>query len=138
LGSLDLLSHTKAIVGKGFTTPAKPKGMEGGRERYVQSDEEIGKYDLVIMNPPFSRSAKPNRKFGYSRPDLRKLMNKALGDLAREIGAGGIGQAGLGAHFMLLGLHLAKTDGRVAVVIPRAMLSGVSWVRCGLTTWRME
>ena len=127
LGSLDVLSHGRAIVGRGFTTPAMRKGMEGGRERHVEPDKELAKYDLVIMNPPFSRSAKPNRKFGYSRPDIRKIMNKALGDLAKEIGAVGIGQAGLGAHFMLLGLSLAKADGRIGVVIPRSMLSGVSW-----------
>jgi hypothetical protein len=127
LGSLDVLSQKKAIAGKGFTTPAVRKGMEGARERYIEPDKEFGKYDLVIMNPPFSRSAKPNRKFGYSRPDLRKLMNQELANLAKEIGAGGIGQAGLGAHFMLLGLRLAEPDGRIAVVIPRAMLSGVSW-----------
>jgi hypothetical protein len=129
LGSLDVLSQTRAIPGKGFTTPAAQHGMEGSRERQIVPHEEFGKYDLVIMNPPFSRSAKPNTKFGYSSPDVRKQMAHALRTLTEEMGVTGIGHAGLGAYFMLLALRLTKPDGRIAVVIPRAMLSGVSWRR---------
>lgn len=129
LGSLSVLSFGRAIVGKGFTTPAVRHGIEGSRDREINPADELDKYDVVIMNPPFSRSAKPNRKFGYSTPDVQKRMGLALHDLTEEIGARGIGHAGLGAYFMILGLRLAKADGRIAVVIPRALLSGVSWTR---------
>jgi len=123
LGSLDYLSEQHRLTGRGFTAPAVQRSLEGERERDIIPEQ----YDLVIMNPPFSRSAKPNIKFGYSTGDARRKMGDALRTLTRKIGASGIGQAGLGAYFMLLGLRLAESDGRIAVVIPRAMLSGVSW-----------
>jgi hypothetical protein len=123
LGSLDYLHKQQQLVGRGFTAPVRQQSLEGARERDIAAVE----YDAVIMNPPFSRSAKPNRKFGYSTANVRQRMADALRNLTRDIGASGIGQAGLGAHFMLLGLRLAKPDGRIGVVIPRATLSGVSW-----------
>lgn len=123
LGSLDFLSPQTTLVGRGFTPPVMQQGLEGSRERDIVPPP----FDLVIMNPPFSRSAKPNIKFGYAAPDLRVRMQTALRNLTQQLGASGIGQAGLGAHFMLLGLRLAKPDARIGVVIPRAVLSGVSW-----------
>jgi len=123
LGSLDYLHDQQQLVGRGFMPPARQQSLEGARERDIAPVD----YDVVIMNPPFSRSAKPNRKFGYSTPDVRQRMAEALRKLTRDIGASGIGQAGLGAYFMLLGLRLAKRDGRIGIVIPRSTLSGVSW-----------
>lgn len=129
LGSLDVLSLTRTIVGRGFTTPAAVHGVAGTRERHIEPYREFDKYDLVILNPPFSRSAKPNRKFGFASRGVRRQMTQALQRLTQQLGWTGIGQAGLGAYFMLLALRLAKSDGRIAVVIPRSMLSGVSWGR---------
>lgn len=121
LGSLDHLGQDR-LVGRGFTSAAQ-QGLDGAREHFIEPEE----YDVVIMNPPFSRSAKPNLKFGYRSSDTRKRMNAALGSLAKSAGLSGVGQAGLGAYFMMLALRLVKNEGRVAVVIPRSMLSGVSW-----------
>lgn len=123
LGSLDKLRAQTTFLGRGFTQTTTKKTLEGIREQEIPDQD----YDVVIMNPPFSRSAKPNVKFGYSDPKSKTLMEKELRTLGAEIGASGIGQAGLGAYFMLLGLKLLKEDGRIGVVIPRAMLSGVSW-----------
>jgi len=123
LGSLDYLHPQQQMVGRGFTAPVVQRSLEGEREREISP----APHDLVLMNPPFSRSAKPNVKFGYSDPDARRKMNRELTKIARGLGAAGIGRAGLGAYFMLLALKLTKDDGRVGVVIPRAILSGVSW-----------
>jgi hypothetical protein len=123
LGSLDVLDPQRPFVGWGFTAPAVQRGMAGDRERAIQPERQ----DLVIMNPPFSRSAKPNVKFGYSTPAAKAQMTRALQSLTKRVNASGIGKAGLGAYFMLLGLGLAKDDGRIAIVVPRSMLSGVSW-----------
>ncbi|HUK59340.1 MAG TPA: N-6 DNA methylase [Stellaceae bacterium] len=84
-------------------------------------------HDIVLMNPPFSRSAKPNRTFGYSAAAERLRLQEALGDLARARGLSGIGRAGLGPYFMLLGLELLGAEGQIGIVVPRSMLSGVSW-----------
>jgi len=124
LGSLDYLQPQESFSGRGFTPSAQQKSLADNREAEIAAQD----YDLVMMNPPFSRSAKPNLKFGYADPKAREKMNRKLGLLAKSLGASGISKAGLGAYFMLLGLKLAKSEGsRISIVIPRSMLSGVSW-----------
>lgn len=137
LGSLDRLQPSRAFVGKGFTRHAQRKGLGD------TCDEEIPEqqYDVVIMNPPFSRSAKPNIKFGYRDPKGRQKMNKALRRLALDIkqygyDASAIGNAGLSAYFAFLAARLAKDNGRVAMVLPRSTLSGVAFTQVRQTYLR--
>jgi len=128
LGSLEYFRASgdqTQMVGRGFTPEGSEAGLRGSREREIPT----GPFDLVLMNPPYSRSAKPNRKFGYSTPDVQRRMNASLQKLTRRLGAEGTGRAGLAAPFMLLGLSLLKDDGRIGAVLPRSMLSGVSWVK---------
>jgi len=54
-------------------------------------------------------------------------MQAALQKLGKDIGATGIGRAGLPPYFMLLADTLVKPDGRIAMVLQRSVLSGVSW-----------
>jgi type I restriction-modification system DNA methylase subunit len=124
LGSLDYLSKQLAFKGWGFTAPVISKGVKGDkREQQIP----IPKADVVIMNPPFSRSANPNVKFGYSEKKVKKEMDKELSKLTKQLKMRGIGQAGLGPYFILLADRLLKDNGRMGIVIPRSMLSGVSW-----------
>lgn len=124
LGSLDLLKRQSVLVGHGFGGSVKEQSLAGSREH---QQIEAPDSDVVIMNPPFSRSAKPNVKFGYTSRQEKDRLNKELAKVGRELGMVGIGNAGLGAHFMLLALELAKPNARIGLVIPRSMLSGVSW-----------
>jgi len=126
LGSLDYLDGQMKLIGIGFGISPKKKGLQ------VEKREEINipkhSIDMVIMNPPFSRSAgSVNVKFGYEEKDIMKLMNKRLRELGRDHNYEGIGHAGLGAYFIVLSNNLLKEGGRLALVIPRAILSGVSW-----------
>jgi len=121
LGSLDYLSQ-QILMAKTLH-PIIRKGLEEQREEEIEPPQ----CDIVIMNPPFTRSAKPNVKFGYTEAQVKTAMNRALAKLTQDLGMEGIGQAGLGAYFMLLADKLLKVHGRVGVVIPRAILSGVSW-----------
>ena len=54
-------------------------------------------------------------------------MQAELSRLAAGLGLSGIGRAGLGPYFMMLGLALLGDEGRIGLVVPRSMLSGVSW-----------
>jgi len=125
LGSLSFLKTQGVLVGRGFGDSSVQKGMDTDVE--VSINPPVS--DVVIMNPPFSRSAKPNIKFGYSTEVVKKLMDKELIKLTQQIGMAGIGQAGLGAPFILLANKLLKPEGRIGIVIPRALLSGVSWAK---------
>ena len=93
LGSLDFLKRQATLMGHGFTQASTRQGLEAVREQEVIAPPTA---DVVIINPPFSRSAKPNVKFGYSDPVEKKALEVALAALAREIGKTGIGQAASG------------------------------------------
>lgn len=127
LGSLDHLNRQIELVGKGldFGDVALRKGLEVRQNERIPDEH----YDLVIMNPPFSRSAKPNVKFGYTPVDVKSRMDAALKAITRDLGLQGIGHAGLGAYFVKLADSLVKANGRIAFVLPRALLSGVSWTK---------
>lgn len=127
LGSLSFLENQsqEVLPIKDFMTPIKEKGIKEEKKIYFKMQPST--MDVVIMNPPFSRSCKPNIKFGYTDKEIRTLMSQKLKKLGEKIGFKGIGQAGLGAYFIILADKLLKKGGRLALVIPRAILSGVSW-----------
>ncbi len=124
LGSLDYLKTNRPFRGYGFAESVEQQGLGGTR---LIEDIPVPAFDAVIMNPPFSRSSRPKVKFGYSTPLARAALSTDLKRLARALGAPGLSVAGLGAFFMLLALRITKPGARIGMVIPRSMLSGVSW-----------
>lgn len=121
LGSLDRLQKALDLKGVSLTDSVEELDLEGTREVEVPHRT----YDVVIMNPPFSRSAKPNKTFGYSEDAVRKRMQEELAALGKQLGLRKAGVAGLTPFFMCLGLEIANDDGRVGMVVPRSILSGV-------------
>lgn len=151
LGSLDYLDPEKQLIllGKDLVLPAKKHDIYKVNDFYEPIKLESESFDIVIMNPPFTRSAKPNVKFGFAEEKVKKLMSKKLSEISRdtyvklnngeEINLKGIGQAGLGAYFVFVADKLLKFGGRLGLVIPRALLSGVSWEKVRrLLYWNYE
>jgi hypothetical protein len=83
--------------------------------------------DLCVMNPPFTRSVGGNLLFGSSPPEERRDMQKKLGAMLRDPKVLANSTAGLGSVFMAVAHGHLKAGGRMAVVLPKAMLSGVAW-----------
>jgi hypothetical protein len=128
LGSLDLLKPKVDFLFRDLMSSVKEKDLKEERESFLEEKKElINSMDVVVMNPPFSRSCKPNTKFGYTEEGIKKQMDEALGELGRNLGYRQIGRAGLGAYFTVLADRLLKQGGRLGLVMPRAILSGVSW-----------
>ena len=93
--------------------------------------------DVVIMNPPFTRSGsdwegdardsdyvKPFRGLGNDLETQRRMSN-----LKREYGKGTCahGYAGLASYFTALADRMVKKDGTIALVLPMTSLQGSSW-----------
>ena len=95
-----------------------------------------GKFDLVIMNPPFTRyTGNEGFKIGAGNPAFgafettegdRDRMRRAL-QRSRGAGALGGGNAGLAADFLDLALRKLTANGALALVLPLSALSGVDW-----------
>jgi hypothetical protein len=121
-GSLELLGSNTIAVQERLSG-----GQRGARKQAVETDGAIGAemeqttfdrdYDVVIMNPPFSRKDRAAKILDMSK------VNR----MAREHDEDMTGQTGLAAPFVLLDdVHL-ESGGRLALVLPTAVVNRYSW-----------
>lgn len=118
VGSLDLL---------GSNTIEVQKRMDGGSfgagQQSMEIESELSNvtipqdFDVVIMNPPFTEKSRATQILDMSR----------VNELAREHDEDMTGQTGLAAPFVLLGDLYLKKGGRLALVLPSAVIDRYSW-----------
>lgn len=90
---------------------------------------ELPSVDLCVMNPPFTRSVGGNLLFG-SLPEVeRKKTQRELKKLIQYKNVSASITAGLGSVFVAVADPYIKNEGRIALVLPKALLSGVAWGR---------
>ena len=139
LGSLDFLGADEAAIQ--FALSAEDLGVtamdaervsgggsQGAREGVTA---KLPNLDLVIMNPPFTRSVGGNLLFGSLPPaERRKLQNelsrrlKPMAGHSRQASA----TAGLGGAFVAAASpKLRAGEGRLALVLPATVCTGPSW-----------
>ena len=109
-------------------------GGEGNIQKPVDLPHES--FDLVIMNPPFTRpTGHESAKIGTPVPsfagfgtteDEQRRMSKKLSNIERDDKAGN-GLAGLASNFIDLADAKVKKGGVVALVIPLTFASGEAW-----------
>ncbi len=128
LGSLDFLSGSRVRVQADlFGSPTGPGRVTAAGE--VRETVEVPLLDLCVMNPPFTRSVGGNLLFGHAPPRQRRQMQDELGNIVRRRGDPANITAGLGSVFAALAHQYIKPGGYLALVLPRALLSGVAWGR---------
>ncbi|MER9559380.1 hypothetical protein [Mesorhizobium sp. M0323] len=124
LGSIDYISADTIRTQLDLMTSGG--GAEQvGKESY-QSSAPLPSLDLCVMNPPFVRSVGGNLLFG-SLPDERGEMQ---GELARRVKTSKLAAsstAGLGSVFTAVADRHLKDGGRIALVLPAALATGVAW-----------
>src|SRR3974390_493051 len=111
-----LALHSREGHPKRANIETKPLGLTDGQVRlgsldHLAAGAHRGTFDAVLMNPPFSRSAKTHSKFGFAKDEGLRRMNAVLREIARERRLGKASVAGLTPFFMRLGLDLAKDAG---------------------------
>ena len=134
LGALDLLAAQEAFP----TWSTRPDAINGDQESTAQPEQhkvEDDHFDIVIMNPPFTR---PTNHEGQHRdipnPALAAFgtdaeSQKAMSDrLKREFGETcAHGNAGMASYFLAVADRKVRSDGTIAMVMPQVLLSGASW-----------
>ncbi len=136
LGSIDLLKDLALLEGSQVTAKALEGGGEAEKDtwRFVAHDS----FDMVIMNPPFTRANNHERRipdtpnpnfaaFGSSAAE-QKAMAKAAKQLTR--GTIAHGSAGEASTFMALADRKLRAGGSLALVMPLTFLTGSSWEKC--------
>ena len=133
LGSLDLLDPQRAFDVIAITARAI-EGM-GENEKEAWSALPHASFDLVIMNPPFTRdtnhaaarAAVPNPMFAAfgSKAEEQREMSKATKRLLQ--GTSAHGNAGEASAFLVLADRKLKDGGTLAMVMPLSLVSGEAW-----------
>ncbi len=126
LGSLELLTGSKVEVQADlFGAASAPAKISG--KGMIHDNMELPALDLCVMNPPFTRSVGGNLLFGHAPAEERKRLQAALKKLIATRGTPANITAGLGSVFVALGHQKLNAKGRMSLVLPRALLSGVAW-----------
>ncbi len=136
IGSLELLHASQALTLFNMSDPALRTGS-AGEETAAQVNVEIrdASFDLVIMNPPFTRNTGHEgahisifnpafAAFDASNADQRD-MSKRMGVLKKETCYHG--NAGIASAFAALAHRKLKPGGVMALVLPLSAAAGLSW-----------
>lgn len=133
LGSLDLLDPQAKFEILAITAKAA-EGM-GEKEKETWSALPHASFDVVIMNPPFTRATgHEGKKIGVPNPmfsafsssaEEQRLMGKATKRLTE--GTSAHGNAGEASIFLVLADRKLKEDGVLALVMPLSLMSGEAW-----------
>jgi type I restriction-modification system DNA methylase subunit len=130
LGSVDFLLRRELAPYVMLTEQrATERGEKISLERKEIEKISLPNFHICIMNPPFTRSVGGNLLFGSLPRQERTQLQNELSQILRKRSLTGIGQAGLGAVFVFLANEYLAEGGRIGLVLPRAVLSGVSWGR---------
>jgi hypothetical protein len=124
LGSLDFLTSHQLSFDDVFgasTTAVTGKGDAGVQNAYLP------KINLCAINPPFTRSVGGNLLFGSVPEKRRAAMQKRLKRIVSENNVKANITAGLGSVFVALANKDLVTGGRIALVLPKAVLNGSAW-----------
>ncbi len=132
LGALDLITEETTIPLFG-TGQQRLSGSDSGDDERI--DIPHNGFDLVIMNPPFTRPTNhevanvpvPSFAGFATKEEEQKAMSRKLARI-RKPGMAGHGNAGLASNFMDIAHAKLKSSGGVlALVLPASFLQGDSW-----------
>ncbi|MHB8627097.1 MAG: DNA methyltransferase family protein [Aggregatilineales bacterium] len=128
LGSLEFLSGNLVQIpldlsGLFVESPEQVTGSGPEKVKYIS----VPDLDLCVINPPFVRSVGGNLLFGSVPEADRNKMQTRLKKLVRDGHVPASITSGLGSVFVAIADRHIKPGGRLALVLPKALLSGVSW-----------
>lgn len=133
LGSLDLLDPQGKFDIVAIT--AKAAGGMGEAERQTWMALPHSSFDLVIMNPPFTRATVheadrlhvPNPMFAAFNIPKKDQETMAAAVKKLTAGTSAHGNAGEASIFLVLADRKLKANGTLALVMPLSLLSGEAW-----------
>ena len=133
LGSLDLLDPRRPLEIIAVTAKAA-EGM-GETEKELWSELPHASFDMVIMNPPFTKdTSNEGQKVGVANPSFaafgasaedQREMAKAAKQLLQ--GTSAHGNSGEASAFLVLADRKLKEGGTLAMVMPLSLISGEAW-----------
>ncbi len=127
LGSIEFLRDREAAITVDLFGATAGAGQVTGAGDTPGHIATLPDLDLCVMNPPFTRSVGNNLLFGSVPEPERNAMQRDLATLLQRNHVMANSTAGLGSVFVATGDRALKVGGRMALVLPKALLSGVAW-----------
>ena len=136
IGSLELLApHVEPnMISQAAAITAGGRNPQDVQDLMTRVGHDT--FDLVIMNPPFTRSVgQEGKKIGSGNPafagfetstSTQNAMQKKLNAVAGKQSLG-VGNAGLGSYFGDLALRKLNDEGHIAFVLPLSAAVGEAW-----------
>ena len=138
IGSLELLEASSQMVLINTTDPALRTGSSGEETSdQVTADIPDAWFDLVIMNPPFTRATNHEGQHAdvtnpvFAAFDADPATQTAMGNRINAMAQDTCyhGNAGIASAFAALADRKLKPGGVLALVLPLSVASGLSWQR---------
>ncbi len=136
IGSLELLQASTALTLFNTSDPALRTGSVG-EETAAQINVDIpdAGFDLVIMNPPFTRATNHEGAHAditnpaFAAFDATPADQTKMGDRTNQLGKDTCyhGNAGIASAFAALAHRKLKAGGVLALVLPLSATAGLSW-----------
>ena len=136
IGSLELLQASTALTLFNTSDPALRTGSVG-EETAAQINVDIpdASFDLVIMNPPFTRATNHEGAHAditnpaFAAFDATPADQTAMGDRINQLGKDSCyhGNAGIASAFAALAHKKLRPGGVLALVLPLSAAAGLSW-----------
>ncbi len=128
LGSIDFFINRKISIKEdlfGFDEEElnQVTGKGDKQRKYIS----LPKLDLCVMNPPFTRSVGGNLLFGSIEDKSRRKMQDKLKKILQNGEVLANTTAGLASVFIALGNISLDEGAKIGLVLPKAILSGISW-----------
>ena len=127
LGSVEFLESREVGHTRNLFVSQNDVGQATGQGTQDVAVAPLPMLDLCVMNPPFVRSVGGNLLFGSVDEVARGEMQTKLARVLRQNKVMASSTAGLGAVFVATGHRFVKAGGKIALVLPKALLSGVAW-----------
>ena len=136
LGAIDLLRDLALLQGSEITAKASESLGEAEKEAWRYAPHVS--FDLVIMNPPFTRATNHERRIpdtpnpNFAAFGASAAVQKEMARAAKKLTRGTIahGNAGEASVFLALADRKLSRDGMLAMVMPVTLLTGSSWEKC--------
>ena len=136
IGSLELLQSSSVMTLFNTSDPAMRTGSAGEETAaQVVADIPDEGFDIVIMNPPFTRATNHEGAHAditnpaFAAFNATRADQTAMGKRLNQLGKGSAyhGNAGIASAFAALGHRKLKVGGVLALVLPLSAAVGLSW-----------
>ena len=136
IGSLEFLNSDEQVTLSNFSDPSLRTGSVGDeRSEQVVAEIRDESFDLVIMNPPFTRNVTHEGEYAgtyaaaFAALDTTEADQKAMAQRLDRFKRGTCyhGSAGMASAFVALADKKLKPGGIIALVLPLSASAGAAW-----------